>query len=255
MRTNHFATILIFICVYGAFGTWLSAQELAGRQGFGITSTFAPNSSHIFIGKAEKRRVWTAGLKYNRRLWGNDSLRLDYEGSVSPFFQERDPTIIDEYAIINGNIIYIRDGYFASTVSATGQRVVYANNDPVGAGGFGNTYPIYPIYGSTKTYAFAISPIGARVNGFSSRHLQPTFSTDLGMVFSSRDLPIDNSAGINYLFSFGPGVEILRGDSAIRLEYLYRHMSNASSGYNNPGVDSGVFRLTLSQSRNSRSRK
>jgi hypothetical protein len=189
---------------------------------------------------AEQRRVWTAGLEYSRRLWGNGSLRLDYEGSVAPFFQERDPTLVAEYAIINGNQVI---------APASGLRVVYANNDPVGGGGFGNTIPLYPIYGSTKTYAFAMSPIGARISGFSSHRLQPTFSTDLGMLFSSRNLPVDDSASFNYLFSFGPGVEILRGNGAIRLEYLYRHMSNGNAGYNNPGVDSGVFRLTLSRSR------
>ena len=240
MRIKNLAVIFLSLCFLGAFGVSVLAQELSGRQSCGISSTFAPDSSHILIGDAEQRRVWTAGLEYSRRLWGNGSLRLDYEGSVAPFFQERDPTLVAEYAIINGNRV---------TVPASGLRVVYANNDPVGGGGFGNTIPLYPIYGSTKTYAFAISPIGARISGFSSHRLQPTFSTDLGMVFSSRDLPVDDSASVNFLFSFGPGVEILRGNGAIRLEYLYRHMSNANSGDNNPGVDSGVFRLTLSRLR------
>jgi hypothetical protein len=240
MRIKNLAIIFLSLFFLGAFGGSVLAQELSGRQSFGISSSFAPDSSHILIGDAEQRRVWTAGLEYSRRLWGNGLLRLDYEGSVAPFFQERDPTLVAEYAIINGNRV---------TVPASGLRVVYANNDPVGGGGFGNTIPLYPIYGSTKTYAFAISPIGARISGFSSHRLQPTFSTDLGMVFSSRDLPVDDSASVNFLFSFGPGVEILRGNGAIRLEYLYRHMSNANSGDNNPGVDSGVFRLTLSRLR------
>jgi hypothetical protein len=240
MRIKNLAIIFLSLFFLGAFGGSVLAQELSGRQSFGISSSFAPDSSHILIGDAEQRRVWTAGLEYSRRLWGNGSLRLDYEGSLAPFFQERDPTLVAEYAIINGNRV---------TVPASGLRVVYANNDPVGGGGFGNTIPLYPIYRSTKTYAFAISPIGARISGFSSHRLQPTFSTDLGMVFSSRDLPVDDSASVNFLFSFGPGVEILRGNGAIRLEYLYRHMSNANSGDNNPGVDSGVFRLTLSRLR------
>jgi hypothetical protein len=234
------------LCFLGAFGGSVLAQELSGRQSFGISSTFAPDSSHILIGDAEQRRIWTAGLEYSRRLWGNGSLRLDYEGSIAPFFQERDPTLAGETITATGSsVIKI------TTTSANGPRVVYVNNDPIGFAsiGGGAPVPIYPIYGSTKTYAFAMSPIGARISGFSSHWLQPTFSTDLGMVFSSRNLPIDDSASFNYLFSFGPGVEILRGNGAIRLEYLYRHMSNGNAGYNNPGVDSGVFRLTLSRSR------
>jgi hypothetical protein len=243
MHIKRIGALFIYLCFTGAFSRSATAQELTGRQSFGIFSTFAPNSSHILIGDAEKRRVWTVGLEYSRRLWGNDSLRIDYEGSISPFFQERDPTVAGKYAIINGNIVPISDDYIISYV-ANGTRVVYANNDPVGAEDFGNN-PIYPIYGSTKTYAFAISPLGARVSGFTSHHLQPTFSTDLGMVFSSRDLPIDDSSSSNYLFSFGPGVQFFHNSNSIRLEYLYRHMSNANSGNNNPGVDSGVFRLTL----------
>lgn len=124
--------------------------------------------------------------------------------------------------------------------------MIYANNSPVGGGGYGNTIPLYPIYGTTKTYAVAISPIGARLNAFTSHRLQPTFSTDLGLVISSRDLPIDGSANLNYLFSFGPGVAFIGPRRAsIRLEYLYRHMSNANAGDTNPGVDQGVIGLTL----------
>ena len=242
MRIKNLAIIFLSLFFLGAFGGSVLAQELSGRQSFGISSSFAPDSSHILIGDAEQRRVWTAGLEYSRRLWGNGSLRLDYEGSVAPFFQERDPTLVAEYSIIAG---------YRGTLPSSGERVIYVNNDPVGmaGGGGGAPVPVYPIYGSTKTYAFAMSPIGARISGFSSHRLQPTFSTDLGMVFSSRDLPVDDSASVNFLFSFGPGVEILRGNGAIRLEYLYRHMSNANSGDNNPGVDSGVFRLTLSRLR------
>jgi hypothetical protein len=239
MGINHLATILLSLCIYAEFGALLPAQELAGSQSFGIFSSFAPDSSHILIGDAEKRRVWTAGLEFSHRLWGNDSLRLDYEGSISPFFQERDPTLVSETQTLSVSL--------SNTVAASGQRVTFVNNNPIGyaSAGAGASIPIYPIYGSTKTYAVAISPIGTRVSGFPSHHLQPTFSTDLGMVFSSRDLPIDDSSSSNFLFSFGPGVQFFHRANSIRLEYLYCHMSNANRGDNNPGVDSGVFRLTL----------
>jgi len=182
MGINHLATILLSLCIYAEFGALLPAQELAGSQSFGIFSSFAPDSSHILIGDAEKRRVWTAGLEFSHRLWGNDSLRLDYEGSISPFFQERDPTLVSETQTLSVSL--------SNTVAASGQRVTFVNNNPIGyaSAGAGASIPIYPIYGSTKTYAVAISPIGTRVSGFPSHHLQPTFSTDLGMVFSSRDL-------------------------------------------------------------------
>jgi hypothetical protein len=221
----------------------MNAQEMSARQSFGVTTTFAPNSSHIFIGDAEKRRVWTAGFVYDFRLWDTHRICLSYQGSLSPFFQERDPTLIGTFytpPLPGGKPVIML---------LSPQRVTTVNNDPVGvAGGFGGSTsaPVYPLYGSMKTYAVAIAPLGVRLNGFNSRKLQPTFSVDLGMVFSSRDLPIDNSSSSNFQFSFGPDVEYCyRRNQAARVEYVYRHLSNANTGTNNPGVDAGVFRLTL----------
>lgn len=130
-------------------------------------------------------------------------------------------------------------------------RVLATGTGPIGYVSVGGPQiPFYGTYSSEKSYAFAVSPLGARVNGFNSHRIQPTFSTDLGVVFSSRDLPIDNSAKFNYLVSFGPGIEfVYRPNESVRVEYLYRHMSNAGSGESNPGVDQGVFRLTLSRRR------
>ena len=229
----------IALCLIGVLVPTVAAQDIATRQDFGISSTFAPDSSHILIGTAERRRTWTVGLNYGHIMWGNRHLRLDYEGSITPFFQERDPTLVGEYFTIGG---------FRGTLPANGGRVVYVNNDPIGSalGGGGPAAPVYPIYGSTKTYAAALSPLGARITASGTRWIRPTFSTDMGIVVSSDDLPVDDSASLNYMFSFGPGIELPqpRGGS-IRLEYLYRHISNANSGYNNPGIDQGVIRLTL----------
>jgi len=235
---RSFFVLSVLACAIGRVG----AQELPARQSFGVTGTFAPDSSHIFIGHAEQRRTWTAGFEYGRTLWASGSARLDYEGSFSPFFQERDPTIIGAYEIVDGSVVPVP--------TETGS-VVAPGNGPIGfAFGGGSQNPIYGIYSSEKSYAVAVSPIGARVNGFNSHRLQPTFSLDLGVVFSSRDLPVINSSRFNYLFSFGPGLEYFyRRNDAVRLEYLYRHMSNAGSGDANPGVDQGVFRLTLSHRR------
>jgi hypothetical protein len=216
------------------------SQELPAKQSFGVFASYAPDSSHILIGSAEKRRVWTAGFEYGRTLASTQNFRFDYEGSIAPFFQEIDPTLIGGTSSFNG---------YTSTFPIPAQRVAYVNNDPLGyVGGGGAPVPIYPIYGSEKSYAVAISPLGGRVNALNRSAIQPTFSVDLGMVISARNLPIDNSASFNYLFSFGPGIELFyRTNASVRIEYLYRHMSNANSGNLNPGVDAGVFRVTLSR--------
>jgi hypothetical protein len=58
---------------------------------------------------------------------------------------------------------------------------------------------------------------------------------------------VDEADQFNYMFSLGPGVQLVTGPQAsFRVEYIYRHVSNAHQGYENPGVDQGVVRLTMS---------
>jgi hypothetical protein len=218
------------------------AQEWGGRQqSLTVSATFAPDSSHIFIGDAEQRRVWTAELGYSHSILTKRSIVLNYEGSVAPFFQERDPTLTGTTFSFNG---------YTNNVDYAPERVIYVSHAPVGYAsvGSGSSVPIYPVYGTMKTYAVAFNPLGVRLNSFSHERIQPTFATDFGVVISGRDLPIDNSSNFNFMFSFGPGAEFfLNREASIRLEYIFRHISNANIGAINPGIDAGVFRLSLSR--------
>jgi hypothetical protein len=109
---------------------------------------------------------------------------------------------------------------------------------------------LYALFGKQNTYAAAVSPLGARISAMPRWRIQPSASIDLGFVVSARDIPVDNSAQFNYMLSFGPGVEFF-GDNhtSWRVEYLYRHISNAGQGTNNPGIDQGVLRITVSMHR------
>jgi hypothetical protein len=103
------------------------------------------------------------------------------------------------------------------------------------------------VYGREDTYAAAFNPLGARITAFPRWRLRPSFSLDLGFVVSRQDIPVDQSDRFNYLFSFGPGLEIFTySNTSWRVEYVYRHMSNAGQGDQNPGVDQGVVRVTIS---------
>jgi hypothetical protein len=116
--------------------------------------------------------------------------------------------------------------------------------------GRGGAAPIYATFGRQNTYAAALVPLGGRLSALPRSRIQPSFAIDLGFVVSSRDIPIDDADQFNYLFSFGPGVQVYSNmRSSVRLEYIYRHISNAHQGYQNPGVDQGVFRVTLSRHR------
>jgi hypothetical protein len=214
-----------------------------GVQSIGISPSYSPNSSHILIGLAEQRRTWTLGLEYTHLLHLNREFRFDYEGSLLPLYEESDPTVTGTITTIDGNTFRIPQ---------TPVRVIYVDHGPVGTAilGHGATEPIYATFGRENTYAAALIPFGGRVNAFPRSRIQPSFSLDLGFVVSSRDLPVDDSDQFNYLFSFGPGVQVyVTARSSMRVEYVYRHISNAHQGYENPGVDQGVFRVTLSRYR------
>jgi len=235
------ALLLVFEAVcFSALGQ--DIPKFGGKQSLGLTASYSTTSSHILIGVSEQRKTFTAGVEYTRRLWESGWARLDYRGEFNPFFRESDPVMVGYKTTISGN-----------TIPISSQRVIEVSHvallcdiiEPI------TCNSIYPVYGPDEaTYAAAVSPIGERAVILPRRRLQPTFGMDIGVVISSRDIPVDSSAHLNYQFSFGPGVQAFVSRSkAVRLEYVYRHISNANSGTLNPGIDQGVFRLTLSRYR------
>jgi hypothetical protein len=236
------AIVSIFAGLVSFGGASLPGQEpfhLDATHTFGFSSTFSADSSHILIGDAEQRRVWTLGAEYTTLLHQTRHFRFDYEGSIIPLYEETDPYIDGTTFQLNGQAV---------TTFGTPMRVTFAVRGPIGtvATGKGQSSPLYALTGREDTYAAAFAPLGAHISAFPNRRIQPTFALDLGFIVSARDLPIDQSSQFNFMFSFGPGVQFFTSPNAsLRFEYLYRHTSNAGLGDQNPGVDQGVARVTL----------
>lgn len=232
------ALSLVFEAVcFSALGQ--DIQKFGDKQSLGLTASYSPTSSHILIGTSARRKTFTAGVEYTRRLWEGGYARLDYSGEFSPFFRESDPTMVGTESTLLGY------------TPMTPERVIQLSRASLGNVCAGSCTPIYPVYGNDETtYAASISPLGARVVFRLRRRVQPTFETNLGAMISTRDIPVDNSSLFNYQFTFGPGVQMFATrNTAVRLEYVYRHISNAGMGTMNPGIDQGVFRLALSRYR------
>lgn len=211
------------------------------RQSFGFSTSFGNTSSRILIGEADQRRIWTLGAEYTHRLYRTQNLRLDYEGSLMPLFEETDPTVTGTVFTFAGQDII---------TPQVPVRVLSVDHNPVGTitTGRNTSAPVYALFGRQDTYAAALAPIGARISALPRWPVQPSFSIDLGFVVSARDIPVDQADQFNYMFAFGPGLQFFTSPQAsLRVEYLYRHTSNAHQGYQNPGVDQGVFRLTMSR--------
>jgi hypothetical protein len=214
-------------------------QLTGGPQSFGLSTGYSPNSSHILLGDAEQRRTWTLGIEYSRLLVAGRNLRLDYSGSICPVYEETDPTLDGTIFIFNGQPVI---------ASITPIRVTHITSGPVGTVSLGNatTIPVYAIYGRRNTYGALIAPLGARLIERPGARLQPGVGIELGFVVTAHDVPIESSDKFNFMFGFGPSLEFFpRGRTSWRFEYLYRHTSNAGEGFQNPGIDQGVVRLTL----------
>lgn len=238
----------LLLCVVAWSGRgWSQEVDRPGRAGgvssYGISTSYSPNSSHIFIGEAYQRRTWTQGFEYTRLLHLGQRYRLDYEGAATPFWMESDPTLTGSVYTINGKPV---------VTSQAPIRVVSIDHQPVGEFTItrGQQVLLYAVYGRENTYAASLAPLGMRISAKSRWPVVPSFAIDLGFVVSSRDIPIDLCDQFNYMFALGPGVQVYTSPHAsVRLDYIYRHISNAHQGYQNPGVDQGVFRLTLSRRR------
>jgi hypothetical protein len=234
-----------FFCLF--WGAPAQAQDrvsFGGAQSFGFTASYSPDSSHVLIGEAEGRRTWTLGGEYAHRLGHSQRVRWDYEGSVLPFYEEIDPAVVA--------ITYTVAGQTDTPAQVPPFRVTSVVHGPVGTitEPHGAISPIYAVYGNESTNGGAVTPLGARATLFQHHSIQPSFSVDLGFVVATRDIPVENASQFNFMFSFGPGVQIYSTpQSSIRIEYIYRHISNAGLGNTNPGVDQGTFRFTIIRSR------
>ena len=237
-----FASLISLPCLGGAVLGQESTSR-AGIQSFGSSSSYSPDSSHILIGESQHRRIWTLGAEYTHRLHQGPLFRLDYEGSLIPVYEETDPTVVGTKFTFAGQDFITQQAPV---------RVVSVAHGPVGAAetGLTTSVPLYALFGRQNTYAAALSPLGVRVSALPHWRLQPGFAVDLGFVLSARDIPVDHTSQFNYLIAFGPGLQFF-GDNHLswRVEYLYRHVSNAGQGNQNPGVDQGVVRVTVSRYR------
>ena len=101
--------------------------------------------------------------------------------------------------------------------------------------------------GTRSTYVSAFSPLGYKLSLFPRKRMHP-FVTGLGgFAVSPRDIPVFNSSSFNYTFEFGGGVEWFQTHTrSCRFEYRYHHLANAGNVAENPGIDSGVFKVTYS---------
>jgi hypothetical protein len=242
---------LAAVVVIGAHGQGMKSDadvRYGVKTVFSVFADFSNDSSHMFLGQEQNRKIVGIGVSYARRLKATNFVEWTYEAEMRPVNFVRDPFVTGVATLtIQGTPTGIVTLPFSGTFSgptmadcASGTTVTTGMSS-----GVGYAQTITQQCSSRWTYAGGINPLGQRVS-FATRHrVQPYVVANGGFLVSPRDLPVNDSARFNFTFEGGAGVEWFRDRRhSIALDYRVQHLSNAYRGHYNPGIDSGIFRVT-----------
>jgi len=218
---------------------------------FGFFGEYSNDSSHMFLGFAEQRKLLNFGGMYSRRLYL--SRLVDWQ-----YMAELRPVILESDQVYNETLVVTSPPSDAGTFTLRG--LTYAQACHPFSENFRNVVDGV-IYSETETvtcgrrwtFAEGFSPIGFKWNFLPRHRLQPVFTGLGGYMFSTKPIPVSGSGSFNFTFEFGVGLEFYRsknpsdsrfGTRSIRAEYRYHHFSNDFTATENPGVDSGMVQVT-----------
>lgn len=193
---------------------------------------YSHTSSHILLAATQNRKIASLDVDLSRRLLHTRFVDWQYDLLLRPVMFIEDPT---ETAVYTGN------GETAEPPPNTSGPALRACVSGTFAG-YG--YTVQQQCGSRWTYAAGLSPFGQRLNLLPRHRLQPTLLGSAGLVLSTRDIPVDNSEKLNFIFDFGAGLDwVTTPGHSISVEYRIQHLSNAYRGQSNPGIDSQIGRV------------
>jgi opacity protein-like surface antigen len=235
----------------------LTASAVTRAQDVGVYSNrkvfsgfveYSNDSSHMLLGYADGRKITALGASFERRSFLSSNVTGSWVAEVRPYMTVTDPTMkgfelkFPQQPAYSGVVDFASPVPVDSPVNNTPLNVILVTQNHVYAGTA--TY----IAGTRSTYVSGFSPLGYKLKAFPSRRMQP-FVTGLGgFAVSPRDIPVFNSSAFNFTFELGAGVEIFQTHSrSCQLEYRYHHLGNTgSAGTANPGIDSGVLKVSYS---------
>jgi len=241
------------ICIVMALTTCVAsrAQEIgaySNRKVFSGFVEYSNDSSHMLLGYAEGRKITALGAGFQKRSFLRDEVAGSWLAEVRPFMRVVDPTMtgfrlqFPQQPAYSGVVSFTSPVPVDQPVNSTPENVLLVTGNRIYAGTA--TY----IGGTRSTYAAAFSPLGYKLSFLPHRRFQPFVTSLGGFAVSPRDIPVFNSSSVNFTFEFGAGVEIYRTHTrSCQLEYRYHHLANTSTNTTiNPGIDSGVFKVTYS---------
>jgi hypothetical protein len=211
------------------------------KNSFGILWAYSNDSSHIFVGTAEQRRLLNLGVSYSRRLIAGRIVNWQFDAELLPVALESDPLVRSvDVQTSPTESSYVVDGLppmdtckpVVNVYNYTLDNVTYSGVDT------------FVCHGRQWTIGEAMSPFGMQFNFLPRRRLQPLIETHGGYMYSTHPIPISNAGTFNFTAEAGIGFEYFRTQrQSVRVEYRYHHISDADTSYENPGIDNGVFQV------------
>jgi hypothetical protein len=204
---------------------------------------YANDSSHIVLGRSSNRRLVGLGIQYDHRLLANRNFVLRYAAEFRPLIFESYPTLILTITETSPPPVQTFVAAPLAVTQCTPGTRTFSAPSPIT--GIIFTETLQAACSSRWTYAQGLSPLGMRINLLPHRRLQPTGSFLAGFMLSAKKIPVDTAGSFNFTFEVGAGLEyFLSQKRSMRFEYQIQHFSNAYTAAANPGVDSGLFKLT-----------
>ncbi|MFY9938048.1 MAG: acyloxyacyl hydrolase [Silvibacterium sp.] len=221
-----------------------------------IFTEYSPGSSAIILGYTNQREFVTVGAAFTQRLFRNRIWALDYRAEIRPLIAESDPVLTGNYYNVDLPPIAGFPGVKESGyVRLPHERPVLSTARKVENYTFtynGQTYyQDYTFtYGRRWTYVGGLSPLGLEAKFLPQSKIQPVLTLMTGFAVSPRDIPMFDSSAFNFTFSLGAGFDFFRRPNrSMRFEYRLQHLSNASIGAINPGIDSQMMHVGYSWGR------
>lgn len=245
-RLRRIALLALLALMGWTPGSWAQKKTESPYYGrvntFGILAAYSNDSSHMLLGEAERRKLLSFGVSYNRRIFLNRIVNWQYSGELLPVALESDPLarVVD----------YQTAPTTATTILSSSPLVVCApfteHYNYVDSSGVTYSGTIsFSCHGRQWTIGQAMSPVGFQWNFLTRHKIQPFFVGHGGYMYTTRPIPIPGAGSFNFTFDLGLGVELYRSKrQSLRAEYRYHHISNHYTALENPGIDSGLFQLT-----------
>ena len=246
---NWFHTLFACALLAAAPCAISAAQDVNGayshRKAFSGFVEYSNDSNHMLLGYADGRKISALGAGFEKRSFLDNEVTGSWIAEVRPLMAISDPTMkgfllqFPQQPAYSGMVNFASAVPVDKPVSKQPVSVFLVAQNQVYAGTA--TY----IGGTRTTYMSAFSPLGYKVSLFPHHRVQPFVTGLSGFAVAPRDVPVFNSSTVNFTFEFGGGVEVFRtGARSCRFEYRYHHLANIGNGAANPGVDSGVFKVS-----------